>query len=436
LFRRECERAVLERVPVQFEEMFGERDQWLEVRVFPTEEGVSLFCRDITARRRQEQVQRVNSIGMLAGGMAHDFNNLLTPVALSIGLLQGRLPDAESRATLDAMAACTRRGAEMVNRMLSLSRGAGGRRVAVSVSDLMDDITGIARETFPRGIRVEVSGAGASGWVTGDPAQLRQVVLNLCLNARDAMPEGGVLTVSAVVETLDKRAAAACLDGTPGRFLRLGVRDTGVGMDDATRARLFEPFFTTKGGGNGSGLGLATALGIVKSHGGFFRVDSQPGVGSLFEVFLPASPAPEARPAQEVLPQGVTRGHDELVLVVDDEPAIREITRQTLELSGYRVEVAADGVEGLARFVERRGEVAAVVTDLMMPQMDGHALMRALRNLHPTVPIVATSGVSRRAQDAGCSGVRFLAKPFTAETLTAALHAALTERNTVTQGTR
>ena len=257
----------------------------------------------------------------------------------------------------------------------------------------------------------------------GDPTQFHQVLVNLCVNARDAMPEGGTLTLSAENVTLDEHFAGLDGEAHPGAYVLLQVEDTGTGIPAEVIAQIFDPFFTTKEVGKGTGLGLSTTLTIVKSHGGFIRVESKLGRGSKFSIYLPAEsgPGPGAGPegaaeAQAELPCG----HGELILVVDDEAAVRQITEQTLQLFGYRVVLAADGIGAVATYTRDRGEIAAVITDLNMPVMDGFATIQILRRLNPQLPIIATTGLAvenQLSRMAELGITHFLRKPCTAEAL-------------------
>jgi PAS domain S-box-containing protein len=388
---------------------------------------------DVTERKRIEQhflrAQRMESIGTLAGGVAHDLNNVLAPILLAIGMLKLEETDASKLESLDAIEASAQRGADMVRQVLSFARGAEGRRIELRVPRVVADVLKIVRDTFPKDIALQASVPDDLWIVRADPTQLHQVLLNLCVNARDAMPSGGVLHASAQNRTIDA-AAAQCVPGlSVGPYVVLELRDTGTGMDPELLERIFDPFFTTKAPGRGTGLGLSTSLAIIRSHGGVLRVDSEPGAGSSFRIFLPALPGVAAKGSDDegaVMP----RGHGELVLVVDDEEVVRRITRETLEAFGYRVLEAEDGREALATFERHRGEVAVVLTDMMMPVMDGLATIKALVATAPAVRIVAASGLALegRVHQAAKAGVRhFLPKPYTASTLLRILRRALDE---------
>ncbi len=386
------------------------------------EEGVS-FVLDLTERNKSQQqafrAQRMESIGTLAGGMAHDLNNVLAPIMMSIAMLEIRFPDPTSQDLLANISSSAQRAADMVRQVLSFARGVEGRRMELQVKHLIREIEKIANDTFLKNIEVRTDVARELWTVMGDPTQLHQVLLNLCVNARDAMPDGGTLTLSARNLTLDAHYAGLDLEAKPGPYVLVQVEDTGTGMSADVMGKIFDPFFTTKEVGHGTGLGLSTSLAIIRSHGGFIRVDSQMHKGTKFEVYLRAQTEPSAGDVVETASE-TPRGHDELILVVDDEVAVRQITQRTLEAFGYRVVVAADGAEALAIYATRVADIAIVLTDMTMPVMDGLATIRVLQKINPEVRIVGASGMSASGSPAQAArlGVKhFLTKPFTAEAL-------------------
>jgi PAS domain S-box-containing protein len=388
--------------------------------------------RDLTEQKQVEaqllRGQRMESIGALAGGIAHDLNNVLAPILMSIELLK-RDTDGDPRRAmiLDAIYVSCCRGADLVRQVLTFAQGLGGPRVAILLPAMIAEVEGIISSTFPRNIRIS-SRVAADLWpVVGDPSQLHQVLLNLAVNARDAMPQGGTLALDAANLTIDAQYAgttagskrSAWQEAKAGPHVVLQVTDTGLGMSPEVQARIFEPFFTTKPPGLGTGIGLATVHTVIKSHGGFLEVESKPGRGTTFKIYLPADP--ELRVQQTATaPRELPRGRDELVLVIDDEASIRSITQQTLEAFGYRVITAADGAQAVALFARHVPPVDLVLTDMMMPIMDGPATIRVLKSINQKVRIVAVSGLGdrdnvRRASDAGIHD--FLPKPYTAETM-------------------
>jgi two-component system, cell cycle sensor histidine kinase and response regulator CckA len=365
------------------------------------------------------RVQRLESLGTLAGGVAHDLNNVLTPIMMGVEGLSMQNQDEHSRRILEIIQSAAQRGAGIVQQVLSFARGVAGDRAEVQLKHAVREVQNIVQETFPRGI--ELRGAAAKDlWpVFGDVTQLHQVLMNLCVNARDAMPHGGTLTVSAANVTLDDAAARANVEARPIRYVELTVEDTGVGMAPSLRDKIFDPFFTTKEPGKGTGLGLSTVRTIVKNHGGFVTVESEEGRGSVFRVRIPATVHGEHAAEESSRPR-IGKGGGELILVVDDEAAVQDITRQILESYGYRVITAGDGTEAVAQFVDHRRAIRVMITDMMMPFMDGASTIRAVRKIEPDLKIIATSGLVPEgdALEARSMGVQaFLPKPFTAETL-------------------
>lgn len=379
---------------------------------------------DVTERRQLEEMllrsQRLESIGTLAGGIAHDLNNVLAPILMAIEMLREGETREDRLELLTTIAESAQRGADMVRQVLSFARGMHGTTSPMDLRLVGRDVAKILRDTFPKNIEVELRFADEVWPIDADPTQMHQVLMNLCVNARDAMPEGGRLLVTIENVAIDEAYAGIHPDAKPGSYVLLKVADTGVGIPPEHHARLFEPFFTTKETGRGTGLGLPTVHTIVRGHGGFVHVYSEVGRGSKFKVYLPAAArAAEAeRPATE---RGdLPRGAGECILVVDDEPSVREVLRRTLERFGYRVMLASHGAEAVAIFAQHRGEVAVVLTDMSMPVMDGPATIVALRAVDPAVRIVGTSGLASNAHVARATsaGVRyFVPKPYTAETL-------------------
>ena len=398
--------------------------RWTLVR---DEEGkpksILVINTDVTEKKRMEsqflRAQRMESIGTLAGGIAHDLNNVLSPILMAIDMLQLRVADENSRKWFEVLRTNAERGASMVRQVLSFARGVEGERVALQPKHLIKEIVKILRETLPKSIEINFQIPNDLWVISADATQMHQVLMNLCVNARDAMAEGGSISIKAENAYVDENYARMHLEAKPGRFVLITVADTGPGMTAEVQSRIFEPFFTTKEMTKGTGLGLSTALTIVKSHGGFINVYSELHKGSQFAVYLPALEMPgsvDAAAAQTDLPLG----HGELILVVDDEESIREITRGTLETFGYTVLTASDGTEALALYADKKNEIAAVLTDMVMPFMDGPATIRALQRMNPKVRIIAASGLGTglHAGEGTLEGVSvFLNKPYTAEKL-------------------
>jgi PAS domain S-box-containing protein len=383
--------------------------------------------RDVTERRKLEQqflrAQRMESIGTLAGGIAHDLNNVLSPIMMSLAVLQIKFPDPDSKGLLEILSSSAQRGADMVRQVLSFARGVEGRRMEVQVKHLVSDIEKIARDTFSKNIELRTDIPRELWTVVADATQLHQVLLNLCVNARDAMPDGGALTISASNLTLDEHYAGLNPEANPGPYVYLQIEDSGAGIPPKILEKIFDPFFTTKEVGKGTGLGLSTSLAIIKSHGGFIRVYSEPGKGTKFTVYLPAQTEASDIAVAEIAVE-IPRGNGELILVIDDEFFVRQITQQTLEAFGYRVVLAGDGAEAATVYASRGTEIAAVLMDMMMPVLDGPATILVLRKMNPAVRIIAASGLSANARDLGAASFgakHFLSKPYTAETLLKAL---------------
>jgi PAS domain S-box-containing protein len=397
------------------------------------EEGVC-FVLDLSERKKLEQqflrAQRMESIGTLAGGVAHDLNNILAPIMLSVDLLKDLTDSGRAHAILESIEISAKRGSDIVRQVLSFARGIEGQRVEVYPKHLLKDLENIIKDTFPKDIQLLFSVPKDSWIVLGDPTQVHQVLLNLCVNARDAMPNGGNLTVAAENCSLDERYVAMNIQSQAGRYVNISVTDSGTGIPHEIIDKIFEPFFTTKELNRGTGLGLSTVMAIVKSHGGIVNVYSEPGKGTTFKVYLPAIENLSGAPQEQTGPTVMPRGNGETILVIDDEASILSITRQTLEAFGYRVLTAQDGAEAVAIYAQKKNEIAVVLTDMMMPIMDGASLIRVLLRINPAIKILGASGLSRngsgnRFPEAGVK--HFLTKPYTAEALLKTIHGLLEE---------
>lgn len=382
--------------------------------------GTSL---DITERKEAEarllRAQRLENLGMLAAGIAHDFNNALAPLVMGCPLLRLRMGDPGSQRLLDTMEKSAGRSVALVRQLLAFARGAGGESQLLQARHILREVLDLAEATFPKSIRITSHLPGELWPVRGNPSQVHQIFLNLCVNARDAMPHGGTLAVTAANTTLDTTAAARIADARPGSFLVVEVGDTGTGIPANVLARIWEPFFSTKGEGQGSGLGLSTVRGILHHAGGFATVKTSEGHGTTFAIYLPAAEegAVGARPASAPAAQPA-RGAGELILVVDDEEAVREIAASILADHDYRALTAGDGAEAIALFATRVAEVKLLLTDLQMPVLGGPALAAALRRMRPDLPVIAMSGADSRGSAVYKEfTTAFLAKPFLAETL-------------------
>lgn len=380
---------------------------------------------DITEQKELEaqflRTQRMNTIGTLAGGMAHDLNNALAPILMGAQLLRRKSSDAETRNLLSLMESNTQRGADMVRQVLLFARGRGGEFERLEIAPLVRELEKMIRETFPKSIAVETFLPKDLWPVRGNPTQLHQVLLNLCVNARDAMPNGGKLSFVADNVELNAAEASQIPEGRAGKFVSVSVTDAGTGIPPEVLEKIFEPFFTTKGEGRGTGIGLATVLRLIKTHQGFLRVESEVGSGTTFEVFLPQAEATAAVSVAEI-PSDLPRGNGELLLVADDELAIRELMNSELSAVGYRVLVAADGAEAVALFEQHSSEVRLLITDNAMPVLSGREAIAQVRQRQPTLPVIYTSA---DAGDEATAGVTVLSKPFALEELLKAIRDAL-----------
>jgi len=406
---------------------------------FDGHEAKLSLANDITERKKLEaqflRAQRLEGIGTLATGMAHDLNNILAPILISAATLRWRLTPDEQEKAISRIEAGVKRGAGIIQQVLTFGRGLNGERVAIHAGELMDEVVRFAGQTFPKDI-VVTSQAEAGLWtVMGDRTQIHQVLLNLCVNARDAMPNGGRLALRARNVLLTEARPALPSPAPPGPYLLLQVSDTGCGIAPEDRERIFDPFFTTKEIGKGEGLGLSTVLGIVKSHQGAVMVESALGKGTTFRALLPASPQ-AVESATPYTPPELPRGDGEAVLIVDDEPEVVSGMREMLNKQNYRVLAAKNGLEALA-VVHRHGPaIDAVVTDITMPEMDGVELIRELRKMHPRLKIIASSGFGTeqgggvRTEELEALSVKtFLPKPYTVDKLLDALHGLLRNGN-------
>ncbi|HWP36198.1 MAG TPA: ATP-binding protein [Gemmatimonadales bacterium] len=379
---------------------------------------ISLFV-DVTERRRLElqlrQAQKMEAIGQLTGGIAHDFNNLLTAVLGNAELIAADLPAdrQDLRAELDDIRAAARRGAGMVKKLLAFARKERLETAPVDLAEVVREVSAMLRHLVPETIRIDTMGVQPGVWVPADRGALEQILINLVTNARDAMPQGGDLLIATRHGVIDDAFWMEHGWGEPGEYGLLSVRDTGVGMDEETRAHLFEPFFTTKPRGQGTGLGMAMVYGLVKQQGGFVSVESQLGQGTTVTIFLPASDRPAAQPpAPEV--KGPPGGR-ETILLVEDEPLIREAGRRALARQGYEVLTAADGEEALQILRREPGRVALVVTDIVMPRRTGPELFQAVSGQPEAPRFLFTSGYAEYAGGPGGGvppGAELLAKPW------------------------
>jgi two-component system, cell cycle sensor histidine kinase and response regulator CckA len=376
---------------------------------------------DITQKKQLEKQflrnQRMESIGTLASGIAHDLNNVLSPILMSVQLLKNKSRDERSHEILSIVENNAKRGANLVKQVLSFARGIDGDRTVLQVKHLILEMKQVIQQTFPKSIEVHAEIQPDLLPVSGDSTQLHQVLMNLCINARDAMPEGGVLTISAENILIDESFSSMHLEAKVGSYIVLSIADTGIGIKSELLDKIFEPFFTTKEFGKGTGLGLSTVIGIIKGHGGFVTVSSYLGKGTTFKVYLPTV---ETAPMLPVVDSEMPTGYEEWILVVDDEASIREITTATLENHNYKAIAAHDGIEAVAMYAENKDKISVAIVDMMMPNMNGATTIRTLHKINPQLPIIAVSGLATGKQfsiDKSCKNAAFLPKPYTAQEL-------------------
>jgi PAS domain S-box-containing protein len=392
--------------------------------------GFLVINTDIAEKKRLEaqflRVQRAESIGLLAGGVAHDINNVLVPILSSTEILEPMIADPEGKKFVSTIRASAQHGAALVRQLLAFSRGAVGPQTELQLEPLLQDFLAFARQMLPRSIDLSLDAAHDLWPIRGDAVQLKQVLVNLCLNARDAMPGGGRISIKAANRAVNDAEAAALREIKRGAHVEIVVTDTGAGMSPAVLGKIFDPFFTTKEVGKGTGLGLAAVLGIVKGHGGTITVDSEPGRGTSFRIFLPASS--HIRGHADSAATAAARGSGQTILLVDDEQSVRDILATLLAGSGYRVFKAASAQEAFSTFDLHADEIALAITDVMMSDGDGFFVIEKLRERRPNLPILVMSGMAGSGQydePARRLNVPLLAKPITRESLILAVQKAL-----------
>ncbi len=422
----------LHQVTKDGKEIFVE-SRWTLVR---DEEGqpksILVVNTNITQKRQLERqflrAQRLESVGTLASGIAHDLNNVLAPIMMAVQVLETQLLDERGKRLLPILKTNAKRGAALIKQVLSFAQGIEGQHTIVQSGHLIREIKQIAQETFPKTIDICTDLPPNLWTICADATHLHQVLMNLSINARDAMPDGGILNISAKNLFVDEHYARMNIDASVGSYIVITIADTGMGIPPEILDRIFEPFFTTKELGQGTGLGLSTVIGIIKNHGGFVNVYSEVGQGTQFKFYLPAVQGLETQQTEDL---DLPPGHGKLILVVDDEVAIREITKTSLETYDYKVLTASDGFEALALYAQYKNEISVVLMDMMMPEMNGPTTIGMLKKINPLVSIIAVSGLasSDKVSAAMSMGVKvFLSKPYTAQELLKTLHSLLSPK--------
>lgn len=388
--------------------------------------SVFVINTDVTDAKSLEsqflRTQRMESIGTLAGGIAHDLNNVLAPIVLGVELLKMKATDEFTKKTLTTMASSAKRGSDMVKQVLIFSRGHEGDKTVIQISHLIKEMQKIIQETFPKTITVQAAIGEQLSPVLGDATQIHQIILNLCVNARDAMPEGGNIAIEAGNVIVSESEANKFIGAKPGNHVLLSVKDSGTGIPPEIINKIFEPFFTTKEIGKGTGLGLSTVISIIKSHGGFLDLKSEVGQGTSFNVYLPAVDATVSQLQSSPL-QGL-RGNGQTIMIIDDEPAILDLAKSILGHYGYNIITAHHGADALALYPQFKEKIKLVVTDMMMPVMDGFNVIKALKSQSPHLKFIAISGLMQgdTIKEKLGEDIVFIPKPFNVEKLLKALH--------------
>ncbi|MGJ5629855.1 PAS domain S-box protein [Nostoc sp. CALU 1950] len=386
---------------------------------FGQTQSILIVNTDITEKKQLEQqflrAQRLESIGTLASGIAHDLNNLFSPILMSLELLEKKFSDLQTQTLLKMLYTNVQRGADLIKQVLSFAKGVSSKRIIFQLKHIFAEIQYIIQQTFPKSIEFTTEFPLDLWSVCADPTQLQQVLMNLCINARDAMPYGGSLKISAANQFIDEFSAQKYFEAKVGYYVTVSVIDTGIGIAPEVLERIFEPFFTTKEIGKGTGLGLSTVMGIVKTYGGFINVESLVGQGSKFQIYFPAfTDTQHQQPLTE--DYELLKGNGEVVLVVDDELSLQQITQTSLSNYNYQMLSANNGVEAISVYVEHKNKISAALIDLMMPDMDGIITIRTLQKINPHLKIIAMSGLAtnEKIAEATSAGVKaFLPKPFT-----------------------
>jgi signal transduction histidine kinase/CheY-like chemotaxis protein len=433
---RVLQRCMDQRVPAWMENEFHYPDGgvgWFELRFEPVPEGVFILSLDVTERKRSEatqrrleddlrQVRKMETVGQLAGGIAHDFNNLLAVIiAYTDVALESAADNPHLRADLLHIREAGQQAAALTRQLLAFGRRQVLAPRVLDLNAVLGGLSDLLRRLLGEDVELALAPGTELGAIRADPVQLQQVLMNLAANARDAMPQGGCLTLATENITLDGGYASTHVDVTPGPYVMLAVSDTGAGMDAATRERIFEPFFTTKPPGRGTGLGLATVYGIVKQSGGSIWVYSEPGQGTTFKLYFPRVDAP----VEPLLPRAAVAGPEtlagtETILLVEDSRPVREITRRILLDSGYTVLTAANGPQGIVLCERHDGPVHLLLTDVVMPGLTGVELASRLAVLKPELKALFMSGYTDDAlvhQGVLGAETHFLGKPFDALSL-------------------
>ncbi len=385
---------------------------------------------DISEKKKMEshilRTQRMDSIGTLAGGIAHDLNNILGPILLSVQVLKMKNQDNSIKNLFDTIESSSIRGKNIVAQVLGFARGAENKPVPLQIRHIIKEVEDVVKQTFPKNIEIKILVPKDLWTIEADPTQIHQVLMNLCVNARDAMPDGGRLTVDLKNTVVDKNLIAENVDGREGRYLQIQVKDTGCGIPTDIQQKIFDPFFTTKEIGKGTGLGLSTVYSIVKQHKGFILLESSVGDGTTFQIYLPATY--ESIIAETAgFDTDIAYGNYENILVIDDELPIQFVCQETLSFYHYNVVTANNGAEGIEKLFTHKSKFSIVLIDQMMPVMDGKTAASAIRKIDPSVKIIGMSGLMIVSSEGNDMKIfdHFLRKPFSGNDLMKAVQKVL-----------
>ncbi|RAP32695.1 hybrid sensor histidine kinase/response regulator [Candidatus Marinamargulisbacteria bacterium SCGC AG-439-L15] len=413
----------------QFEKEINGNRRYFEVNCYPYSDKkvvstVVITFKDITERKSlEEQVirsQRIDSLGKLASGIAHDLNNILSPFFIALKTLGPKLSeDKNSMKILEILNSNAQRAADLVKQILTFSQGVEGEKLNLDLKFIVDEIQGLIKETFPKDIVLVMKVSRKLWSISGDSTQIHQILLNLCLNARDAMPRGGTLLMTLKNKRLNNKLLMG--QRVTGDFVELCVEDSGCGMSSTTLSKIFEPFFTTKEFGKGTGIGLSTVMAVVRSHQGFIDVSSMPKKGTTFKVYFPAN-ATDKDVTDRLVDTKVYEGSGETILVIDDEKSLRDVIASTLKTCKYSVLIAENGQEGVYLFQQNKKKIDIILVDIVMPLMDGPQAIDKIKRLNPGVKIIGMTGVVLDDKRQYLEKVKsvvddFLYKPFTRELL-------------------
>lgn len=403
---------------------YGEKSivesRWNFIKEFSDKsESILIIGTDITERKKLEKQffhsQRIESIGILAGGIAHEINNILTPILVSARFIQNKLTDKTSKMMVDIIRDSVLRGSEIVKQILIFSRVEEGELTEINLINMINELNNVIKRTFPKNIRIELKIPKTIWKIKGNETQLQQVLLNICLNARDAMINGGTITFEALNSVIDNNFSLRNSINA-GKYVEIIISDTGTGIPENIIDKIFNPFFTTKEPGQGTGLGLSTSLSIIKKHNGLINVFSIPGKGTSFKIHLPVSSSLTlAEPGKSY--SDIPKGEGELIQLIDDEKKILFTVREILEGYGYSVITSPDGSDAVQDYRENKDKIKVVIIDINMPVMNGNIALSEFHKINPDLPVIISTGLFVDSKETYVNNIIYLSKPYTAEKL-------------------